>query len=371
MFINFSSWLIGLAFFLGITFCIYLMFRAKSKKVSIEMTNLLLFCALLGILRIMLPVEFHFTKNFHSQDILPFFVTGLDKQILGLSIKSILLLIYLSIVIILVIRRASMYLRFKKVLRKARPLEPTILASTMNLIEWDHRKKVKVKIVQLDYISEPVLVGLFHPTIVLPKESLNSRHLPYILKHEVEHYLHHDILIKTIMEYLCILLWWNPCIYLLRHYLSNILEFRNDLKINREVSEKERIRYLETLIQTAKNKTQKKCQFSLGFQQVSKSFFQERVLSVLHYKKENEKKTYKFAYLIPIVFFIASLCIVVEPYFITSEETVGTFSLEDNKVVMRQEERGYTVVVDGKDVGVIKAVPPEFKNVKIIEGQKQ
>ena len=55
--------------------------------------------------------------------------------------------------------------------------------------------------------------------------------------HEVGHYIKRDLFLKCFFEILCLLYWWNPLVYIVRYYFSNILEIRNDLIVCNELSE--------------------------------------------------------------------------------------------------------------------------------------
>lgn len=49
------------------------------------------------------------------------------------------------------------------------------------------------KILVSDKIASPVLVGLFHPCILMPDVIISDRQAQFILQHELQHYLHGDL----------------------------------------------------------------------------------------------------------------------------------------------------------------------------------
>ena len=52
-----------------------------------------------------------------------------------------------------------------------------------------------------DGFFRQVILGLWHPTIMMPDNDYTQDELIYILRHETEHYYQHDLWIKTIWRY--------------------------------------------------------------------------------------------------------------------------------------------------------------------------
>lgn len=163
----------------------------------------------------------------------------------------------------------------------------------------------EIPIIESRLVSEPFLAGLIHPFIVLPAELYGNR--DDIIRHELNHYRHHDLLYKYFFELLCIIFWWNPVMYLLRDQIGNMLEIRNDFRTTASLSEEDRLQYADTLLAAAKGKS--RSSFGIGLSG-TQSFLKTRVYSVLN--ESEQKKT-----LIPIVLTIGmtllSFGIIVEP----------------------------------------------------------
>lgn len=367
MIISFMSELIGLFLSFIVIIGIQITFSFNKNGISLEKIKFLLVCCLLAVIRISMPLEFSFTKTIGCSYVLPVLAEGLKKDIYGIKLKDLLLMLSLGVSLIIGLNRMQSYIRLKKILKYSKPIDISMINKVMIPIETEYNKKIKLKIVQLSYISEPIIIGLVRPIIILPKNCVNSTDLPYILKHEVEHYLHHDIWMKALTEALCIVQWWNPLVYILRFQLTNVLEFHDDLIISKKATEKERIKYLECLLVTAKEKNMKKPHMSLGFQQVSEPYLKKRFLSILNYKNRHLKKRYWFVYFIPICLFILSLCVVIEPYYITEDKTESSFVFDKDSTFLQEEGDGYSIMVKGKKEGWIKSIPPEMRNIEIKE----
>lgn len=105
---------------------------------------------------------------------------------------------------------------------------------------------------RIKHLHSPFGLGVFHKIIVLPDEAYSDEQLQYILLHEYTHFLHHDTLLKTLVEIFCIVFWWNPAVYLLRRDLEQIVELRCDASVSKRLSKQQRAEYLRTILSTLK-----------------------------------------------------------------------------------------------------------------------
>lgn len=79
------------------------------------------------------------------------------------------------------------------------------------------QKKVQkqLRIIQIDITASPFIMGFHFPIIVLPN-ILSKEEAKFVLMHELEHLIHNHILIKSIIDLIAVIYWWNPIIWLLR-----------------------------------------------------------------------------------------------------------------------------------------------------------
>lgn len=59
-------------------------------------------------------------------------------------------------------------------------------------------------------IPVPIVCGILRPVIILPERVYTEQELGIILKHELMHIKHHDLLWKQLCQFIQILHWWNP-----------------------------------------------------------------------------------------------------------------------------------------------------------------
>lgn len=122
-------------------------------------------------------------------------------------------------------------------------------------LKFTDNKYKKIKVIQLPQIKSPCITGFFQPVILLPTIDFTPQELKFILSHELEHFNHHDLLLKFICELFVCVYWLNPLVYLIRQQLKNTLEFSNKLSITKDMDEFDKLNYLECLLKIAKNQS--------------------------------------------------------------------------------------------------------------------
>lgn len=114
-------------------------------------------------------------------------------------------------------------------------------------------RKNRFQILKIPGIPSPCLYGIRRPRILIPAEmKITDKDLYYVLRHEVSHHYHHDLVIKRIVSILSMLYWWNPVCSVFQKQVNKLLEIRiddslvqNDPKISLE--------YLSALVHIVEN----------------------------------------------------------------------------------------------------------------------
>ncbi|WP_162611767.1 M56 family metallopeptidase [Eubacterium sp. An11] len=135
-------------------------------------------------------------------------------------------------------------------------------------------------------ISVPVLAGYYRPAIYFPEYSYTKRELRYILLHEYTHWRRHDIWKKLFMNIVCVLIWWNPAVYVIRKEVTQLIEFRCDKTLSKDFSDEEIVNYLDILLtsfERAQNPLIKTNLYTIEFVNTSKQYtIRQRFDLLLH-----------------------------------------------------------------------------------------
>lgn len=77
-------------------------------------------------------------------------------------------------------------------------------------------------------ISSPLLIGFFHPCIVLPSADVSEADFQYIALHELTHCQRRDMFYKWLVQITVCLHWFNPLVHLMSREITSACEFSCD-----------------------------------------------------------------------------------------------------------------------------------------------
>lgn len=91
------------------------------------------------------------------------------------------------------------------------------------------RQRKRIRLRTSLFVNAPMIMGLRNPIILLPADvDTSDEEVMFSLRHEIYHYVHHDLWLKFAINCLAVAYWWNPCTRLLRKQVGILLEMRVD-----------------------------------------------------------------------------------------------------------------------------------------------
>lgn len=302
------------------------------------------------IFRIMVPLEFKFTKVVDSEKIYTI-VENSIKQFLDMKMSLIIItLIFIVMSIILFISQTIKYFLFKNKILKMNfeitEREERICGDLAN----EFKLKTHPVIVKNEYISMPCMTGFLRPIILLPKWEMSDSALSYIFKHELTHYLNYDIWVKFIVNIICNLFWWNPFVYIFKKEVSKILEIKCDMAVCEKLSIQDKADYLKEIVLVLKMKKRGKNNYYTSFiAKENSEFLKQRFRIVLEGSDFKNKRVFSIAMLIIQMFIlICSYTFIFQPYY--APEISGfledTYGVEN--IVMITPENSKIILDNGK-----------------------
>jgi beta-lactamase regulating signal transducer with metallopeptidase domain len=117
---------------------------------------------------------------------------------------------------LLLARHLAGYVVTRRLLRRARPADEDWAALLAQVAPT-----VRVRLLQSDSLTVPLVVGLLRPTILLPAlaDAWPSERRRVVLLHELAHLRRRDLLAQALTVLACALYWPNPLIWLAAHRL--------------------------------------------------------------------------------------------------------------------------------------------------------
>ncbi|WP_185830502.1 M56 family metallopeptidase [Siminovitchia terrae] len=132
----------------------------------------------------------------------------------------------------------------------------------------------------------PVFIGIFKPIIVLPIYKIPNDELDMIIKHELIHFKKKDLWIRRAVLIASIVHWYNPFVYLLQKEVHLWSELSCDEDVVMEMSQTERKKYGETILNMIERANLHPDSYFLGvFFSTEQLNLKRRLIKMLHVKK--------------------------------------------------------------------------------------
>ncbi|WP_312279995.1 M56 family metallopeptidase [Oscillibacter sp.] len=314
---------------------------------------------LTGTARLLFPLEFPHTLVLRDTVLMPFLVSILRGEVfsqtgVGITYGQLILAVwgagtslYLAILI------GSMIRQQKRISRLC-----FSQSKQYNRILHELQGGDRCKILVSEEIASPVLIGLFHPCILMPDVTISDGQAQFVLQHELQHYLHGDLWKKILCAAFCAAFWWNPLTYMIWRKLDYILELNCDRRVVEAQSEEKRIEYAEATLCILKQvKSRKKTPYcSVAFaNEGSSGQLAKRCELILYPPRASWLKPVLLPALVGLL--VLSYTFVLQPYSPLPPDdyiqvTSGTSYLQENA------DGTYTLIINGENWGEV--LPKDF-----------
>ncbi|MDE5718665.1 MAG: M56 family metallopeptidase, partial [Lachnospiraceae bacterium] len=157
--------------------------------------------------------------------------------------------IWLTVALGMLIRKISMYQSYIKYVRAgAEPVSDVALLDRLSVTAQGMGIGRAIELCVNPHVASPMLVGYFHPCIVLPCADVQERKFCYMAMHELTHYKRRDIFYKWLVQLTVCLHWFNPFVYLMRREMERACEFACDEAVVAKMGYGHAADYGETLL---------------------------------------------------------------------------------------------------------------------------
>lgn len=351
---------------------LWLFLKSHRRIMQISLSTMLM-GILLVVLRLLVPIEFLFQQTIREKNIFPslfkiLYTPVLESVATGIYIYHVILLVWGIGSLFFSIKNLLCHIRFLYLINREADLCDEKVKNTIKTIEDSHGKSSNFKIIMTSKVSVPMYFGLLRPIIILPQIDLSDQELYYILRHEATHYYNNDLWIKLFVEFISIIYWWNPFVFILKHEVDKILEIRVDMAVTKTFNESEKVNYLECLIRIAKETASPEISgFSLSFDSRTVSVLSQRFHIVLAGEEFKKSKVKNMILLVSMIFvFILSLFVVFEPYSINSKDQEKTLELTPgNAYLIVKPDNGYDVYVNNEYFATVTEIRDSYSDLSI------
>lgn len=329
---------------------------------------------MLVVVRVMLPVEFGFTVTLLSKRML----TGLRDMMLlevtfgtlKVTVGQILMFLWITGAVCRFFICTGRHIYFMHKVEESPGYFKHDVKAVTDRINREFGKEGKFKVLFVPGVRTPAIIGVIHPVILMPGVDYTEREIYYILKHEMLHFYHHDMLVKIICEALCIVYWWNPAIFLLEKLIVRVQELRVDGLIISGRSEEEKTDYLECIANSMRAGKQGRIGLMITFVSQRGQAMRQRIRFICggYWTKTGWKGI--FTAVIACLLFTASVSFIVEPSY--DIDIPGIFDYPDPQTSYLIETDGYyEVYIDGEFVGEVREITEPITELKIYKNEEE
>lgn len=148
-------------------------------------------------------------------------------------------------------------------------------------------RKNSLQLYKNSIVETPILIGVFHPAIILPDKKYEDMKLRNILMHEITHVKRYDIVIKWLLIFVGAVHWFNPLVYFVHREMNKACELACDESVIKRLDISGKQQYGNTLIAVAADSIRKMPLSITMFE--DKENLKERLGAIMKHKKHSKR----------------------------------------------------------------------------------
>ena len=214
----------------------------------------------------------------------PQLLQAIPHGLASLSWQQFITGLWLSGVVIFLLWQGITYWHLRRQIAAA-PMAPAAIQQMSQQIQKALNGRCHVVVKWAPAHLPPMLCGLFHPVILLPRCDLTPKQLQLVLQHELLHHCRHDLWWRVPLLLARALHWYNPLVHFAAHQTSQACELACDEQVVAGKDRQERRFYGETILALARQSCRRQTTLATSFYD-SKSCLKERLQRMMDMKKK-------------------------------------------------------------------------------------
>ena len=207
------------------------------------------------------------------------------------DISNQVIAIWLIGMILYFIYEISYYIYTIKTIKKGISLSETIWQRVLNEVQKELHINKKVALYGKINVAQPCTIGILKHYILIPSllvNQLNETEMKAILRHECMHMKRNDVPLKSAMQVLSCLNWFNPLFAILRNSLYDWIEVGCDEELTEKFTKEEKKTYIKVLLKlTEEKRKMKRFRFAAGFGE-RKNTLNKRIKYIMSKNKKRD-----------------------------------------------------------------------------------
>ena len=209
-------------------------------------------------------------------------------QDIGTMLINYIWLVWLVVALGLLIRKITIYQDFIRYIKAGlTPVSDIGRLDQLSIVAEQLGIKKPMELCVNPLVSSPLLIGFFHPCIVLPGADIPEKDLRYIILHELAHYKRRDMFYKWLVQVTVCLHWFNPLVHLMSREIAKACEFSCDEAVLAKMESGSVQDYGKTLLDAMAAVGRYKENFGTVTLSGNKKLLKERINAIMNFKKKS------------------------------------------------------------------------------------
>lgn len=210
-------------------------------------------------------------------------------QDIGSLLTDHVWLIWLVAALVLLIRKITIYQSFMRYIKAgSAPVSDVEMLDRLSVAAEREGIKKPIELYVNPLTSSPLLIGFFHPCIVLPSADISEKDFHYIILHELTHYKRRDMFYKWLVQITVCLHWFNPLAHLMSREITKACEFSCDEAVLAKMGSDNAQEYGKTLLDAMAAVGKYKENLGAVTLNENKRLLKERLSAIMKFKKQSK-----------------------------------------------------------------------------------
>lgn len=198
-------------------------------------------------------------------------------------------LIWLVTALGMLIRKITIYQSFIRYINAGlTPVSDMGLLDQLSIVAEQAGIKRPIELCVNPLISSPLLIGFFHPSIILPSADISEKDFQYIVWHELTHYTRRDMLYKWLVQVTICLHWFNPLVHSMGREITKACEFSCDEAVMTKMGSDNGQDYGKTLLDAMAAVGKYKENLGAVTLNENKQMLKERLDAIMNFKRKSK-----------------------------------------------------------------------------------
>lgn len=235
------SVIISIVFYNLALIAVFILRRSPGVRAK-HAVSLMAFITVLGVIRLITPIDFDAAYVVRSYKIIPAVEDFLRRPLAApFAYGHLLLALWAVGSLVMAIKDVRLQRRFDRYLQNIDFMDrPELLEIAA---EYGNDFAVLIS----PQLNMPFTSGILRPIIYLPDVELNNAEWRMVFRHEITHIRSRDNLKKLFFLAVEALFWWNPLAHFSSGEVNALIELRCDARVTAEMSCKEQLAYITVL----------------------------------------------------------------------------------------------------------------------------